>query len=246
MKFPKSTLLLIPITAMALSGCSGEKKKSPTPSSTSAQQPAPSTPSPPPTFTSAQTRKSLILPKEVGPGMQEIKVIANALQDRKIPICSLATAEISGKPEIITRQLSNKAEPQKEVKYTQVVARYDEANEARTAYTNLRKRTASCPPKQHVKPKKIRENFTLFAHDDTWKIREEKISGWEHVRGIERQEYSSSTSKYNILHVMYDYAVRGNLLIATLYYERTEPGKSGAPIEQRATKVLTKQLQKIG
>ncbi|MGI5167478.1 hypothetical protein ACQEU3_24325 [Spirillospora sp. CA-253888] len=246
MKFAKSTLLLIPLTAMTLSGCSGEKKKPPAPPATSAKQPTSSSPSPPPTFTSTQTRKNLILPKEVGPGMQEIKVVANALQGRKIPICSLATAEISGKPEIITRQLSNKAGPQKEVKYTQVVARYGEASEAQTAYTNLRKRVVSCPPKQHVKPKKIRENFTLFAHDDTWKTREEKISEWEHVRGIERQEYSSSTSKYNILHVMYDYAVRGNLLIATLYYERTGPGKSGAPIEQRATEVLTKQLQKIG
>jgi hypothetical protein len=46
--------------------------------------------------------------------------------------------------------------------------------------------------------------------------------------------------------VLYDYALRGNLIVATMYYERTEPRQSGDPVVKRATEVLTKQLRRLG
>lgn len=113
-------------------------------------------------------------------------------------------------------------------------------------FKELRKKAYSCPPKQHIRPKQIRKNFTLFAHDDTWTLSANKISGWGHFRGFEKHIEPPSQTKFNVYYLMYDYAQRNNIVISTIYWERTDPGKSGNSIAKRATSILIKQLQKIG
>jgi len=54
------------------------------------------------------------------------------------------------------------------------------------------------------------------------------------------------TSKYNVFYDVYDYAVRGNVEVSSLYWERVKPTAPGDQIAKKATAVLTKQLQKIG
>jgi hypothetical protein len=228
--------VLLVVSTLILSGCgSDEKKATPAPSASRA------TSTPPPVYSAAQVDKGLLAPDEIASGIKEIRTVADVLKGGGVPICSLSATQLQGKAQVTSRQFTNRASAKDEVKYTQALARY-----ATSAFEALKKKARSCPPKQRVAPKKVRENFTVYAHDDTWTVSEGKLLEWEHLRGKERQEYSASTTKYNIFHVLYDYAVRGNLIVATMYYERTEPKKSGEAVEKRATEVLTKQLRKIG
>jgi hypothetical protein len=40
--------------------------------------------------------------------------------------------------------------------------------------------------------------------------------------------------------------MRGNVVIASVYWQRVRPKKPGDPIAKRATELLTTQLQKFG
>ncbi|MFB4312775.1 hypothetical protein [Actinomadura sp. 21ATH] len=231
---------LLLISALVLTGCGSSDGKS-------APKPSASTPTskPPPTYTAAQVERGLLAPAEIGSGVEQIRTVADVLKNGGVPICSLSAGKLDGSPQVTSRQFSNKADAKDEVKYTQVIARYDTPSNATAAFEALKTKAESCPPKQHVAPRKVRENFTVYAHDDTWKLNEDRILDWRRIRGTEQQKYSASTTKYNIFHVFYDYAVQGNLIVATMYYERTEPKKSGDPIAKRATEVLTRQLQRF-
>ncbi|MFC5749480.1 hypothetical protein [Actinomadura rugatobispora] len=235
--------VMLTVSALAMTGCGGgdEPKAPPRPS-----QAAPSTSAPPPVYTAEQVKRGLIGPGDIGSGIREIRTVADVLKDGGAPICSLTATRLQGDPQITTRQFSSRASGKNEVKYTQVLARYATAQAAAGSYEDLKKKARSCPAKRRVAAKKIREDFTLYAHNDTWKVSEDTLAGWNRLRGTERQEYSASNTEYNIFHVMYDYAARGNLVVATMYYERTEPGKESGPIAERASGVLTKQLRKIG
>lgn len=234
--------LLALACTLTLISCSDKKDKAapPTPSrSTSAS-------TLPPSYSSAQIKGGLLSSREIGSDVREIKVAVEALKDRRAPMCSLSDVTLPGKPEIITRQFTNRAKVRGEIKYAQLVARYDSPNDATGAFGSLRDKARSCPSRKRIPAKKIRENFTLFSHDDTWKTNERPVEGWTHLRGLEKQEFARSLSKFNIFHYMYDYAVQGNVVIATLYWERAEPGQPESPISERATELLTKQLRKFG
>jgi hypothetical protein len=233
--------MLTACAALAVSGCS---KKEP------AAKPIAAEPSPPPTtppsFTAEHVRASLIEAKEVGPQVKQISPVADFLEDNRVPMCSLTGIKLPGQPRLAVRQFTNPAKGKGEIKYAQVVAYYGDRTAASNAYMMVQKKARSCPPKQHVPAKKIRNNFTLFPHDDTWKITEGTLGGWTHIRGSEKHVEPPSLTKYNVYHLTYDYNLRGNVFIASLYYERTEPKESGEPVAGRATGVLTKQLRKIG
>ncbi|REE96010.1 hypothetical protein DFJ69_1430 [Thermomonospora umbrina] len=115
-----------------------------------------------------------------------------------------------------------------------------------SAFTALRSRANSCPQQQKVPAKKKSgTDSTFYPHDDTWKVTENPIAGWSHFRGFEKH-VEPRVMKYNVYFLIYDYAVRGNLVVASLYWERNEPGESGDPIAERATELLTRQLRKFG
>lgn len=208
---------------------------------------AASSPAQPPTYSADQVKSRLLTAGEVGNGVHEAPVEFLPFKDRKAPSCSLSGVSLPAKPELTFQQFSNRTrKASEEVKYAQLVARYESATDATKGYERLKAKARSCPAKQHVPPRKIRENFTLFPHDDTWKTSEDTVAGWQHLRGLEKQVIPRGYTKHNVLHYMYDYALRGNLVVATAYWERTEPDESGTPIAERATELLNKQLRKFG
>jgi hypothetical protein len=240
---PRKILTALFIGGIALTGCSDNKSKAPGPvPGTSGKK----TTTPPANYSSAYIRANLISPREVTERMREIKVVLEGLKDNKAPSCSLSGVRLPDKPEITTRQFTRQADPRSEVRYAQLVARYNDSQEAAAAFQSLQKKAYSCPAKRSVPPKRIDKDTFVFAHDDTWKIQEGSIAGWQHLRGHERQVVPPSQTRYNVFFIMYDYAVRGNVILSTLYMERTEPGKSSNPTAKRATDVLTRQLQKFG
>jgi hypothetical protein len=235
-------IVCLAVAAIIASGCSDDSKpkpKSATPS------PSVSTSPPAPILTEAQLKAALIKPAEISPDIREAQIAVEALKDEKAPMCSLSAAGIAGKPQITTRQFYNPKNRIAEVRYAQIFARYDDAPAAQSAFAALIKKARSCPKKQHIPPKPVTKNFTLFSHDDTWKVSEDTVAQWAHARGLE-EHVEGHFHKYNVYHFIYDYAVRGNVLFASLYWERAEPKKSSDPIIKRATAILAKQLAKIG
>lgn len=233
------TPLLVAVTA-----CGGGDEKKAAQTTPPAR---PAAPTPPPIFSAGQVAAAALDPQEVGPKQRKVALAANFLKDRKAPMCSLSTLELTGEPQFVAHQFGNKAtNPVDRIEYFQLLARYPDAGTASAAFTALQKKAKSCPAKRHVPPRKVRENFTTFAHDDTWRVAEDRLNGWTHLRGSERQLFAASSTKGNIIFFVYDYAVRGNLIVSTLYYERTEKKTDAQPVAERATTILSKQLEKLG
>ncbi|MGK5553315.1 hypothetical protein ACSNOI_17020 [Actinomadura kijaniata] len=231
-------MLLIGI--LVATGCGDSKKKTPPPSPTSAPPPAS------PTYTAEQVKQRMIATKEVSPKARETSVVLDELKDDRALICSMTGFKFPGDPSIVKRQIVNPSKGQDQFQYAQIFALYNNKAAADSAYSALQKKAESCPSKRRVPPKKVRENFTILGHQDTWKAREEPINGWTRLRGVEQQVVPPTATKFNVYHFMYDYAVRGNLVVATMYVERREPKKPADPVAERATELLTKQLQKLG
>jgi hypothetical protein len=240
--------LAVLVALGALTGCGGDDKpESATPTTSAPAAPAPNTTTPPPIYSAAQLKTRLLTAREVGSGQREIRIAADFLNRRRIPMCSLTELKPSGNPQLTTREFRNKTNrPGDEIGYYQLIARYDSPEDAGRAYSELRKKAKACPAKRRVPAKRVRANFTSLAHDDTWKVTEDTVAGWKHVRGYERREFSASATKANIFFFMYDYAVRGNVVLTSLYTERRDPGEPGEPVAKNATKTLTKQLEKLG
>jgi hypothetical protein len=134
--------VFLTISALALAGCGGDgEKKTDSPPGAA----APSTSAPPPIYTADQIEKGLLTPKEIGSGIQEIGTVADVLKDGSAPTCSLTATKVQGKPQITTRQFSSRASGKDEVKYTQVLARYDTVDAAAGSYEALKKKVRSCP-----------------------------------------------------------------------------------------------------
>jgi hypothetical protein len=72
------------------------------------------------------------------------------------------------------------------------------------------------------------------------------IGDWDHLRGFETHVEPPSSSRYNVFYDVYDDVHNGNLVVASLYWERIEPTMTpGTLIARRATRVLRKQLELI-
>ncbi|MFP3961397.1 hypothetical protein SMC26_03620 [Actinomadura fulvescens] len=229
---------------LVLAGCGGDDKKSgPKKSST---PPSPS-PSAQPSYDAAKVREALLKPGEIGKGLREVQVSLLPLQDKQIPICSLGGAKVDGEPRITIRQFTDRKSSTSRTNYSQLVAHYDDSAAASQAFAKVKTKATACPAKKRVNAKRIPgKRVVLFSHDDTWKTSGDSVEGWTHLRGFERQLYSASQTTENVLFFVYDYAVRGNVLVTTVYWERTKPSKSGEPVAARAMEILTKQLRKIG
>ncbi|WP_026413949.1 hypothetical protein [Actinomadura oligospora] len=229
--------------ALALTGCGGSHKKKAAPS--------PSTPtttpsSPPPTYSADQVKAALLAPADIKKGIHQIKVVLDPLKFDKVPICSLTGFKMPGSPQLTTRQFVNDTLGAEQFQYAQLIARYDDTASATSAYSALNSAASKCPKRRHIPPKKVTENFTIFSHNDTWKVADSTIQSWTHLQGTEQQVYPPDATKFNVYNVFYDYASRGNVVIATMYAQRTAPKASAAPIAQQASTVIQKQLGKFG
>lgn len=239
-----SCWLLIAILAANL-GTTACSKNEPQPARRSSPTIAKNGPSPP-LWSSEHLESALLDQREVATGMRQSTVAVSSLQKKQAPMCSLTGTRFIGRPQIITRQFANPTKRDTEPKYAQIFGRYNRSLAAEVAYTAIKKRAENCPKKQHVPPKRLPGNFVLFEHDDTWRISSDRIGQWTHLRGFEKHVEPESATKRNVFYFIYDYAFRGNVLVATLYWERTEISDRGKTIAERATNILTKQLTKIG
>ncbi|MEV4252558.1 hypothetical protein AB0J52_05255 [Spirillospora sp. NPDC049652] len=230
------------VTALALTGCGGSHKKAPP----SPSAPATSPSNPPPSYSAEQVKAALLAPADIKKGIHQIKVVLDPLKYDKVPICSLTGFKMPGTPQLTTRQFVNDTLGADQFQYVQLVARYNDAASANSAYSSLSNAANKCPKRRHVPPKKVTENFTIFSHNDTWKVTGDAIQSWAHLQGTEQQVYPPDATKYNVYNVFYDYAARGNVVIATMYAQRTTPKASATPIAQQAATVIQKQLGKFG
>ncbi|MCP2336598.1 hypothetical protein [Actinomadura rupiterrae] len=231
------------MTAVSVSGCGGGHHKASAPR-TSASTSAP--PPPPPTYAQAQVSAALLTPKEIGGDISRIELAVDALKHDQFPSCSLSSLKLPGAPKLALRQYTNSAKGKGEVKYAQAFALYGDATSAASAFDFIKSKSMACPAKHHTPKRPLTEDTFILPHEDIWKATQDTVGQWAHVRGTEQELFSRDVSKYNLFHYFYDYTQRGNLVIGTLYWERTEPKGSPDPIAQRATALLTKQLNKLG
>lgn len=228
-----------------LTGCSsGHKDKHATqPSSPSSGAPTSAVP----TYVPAKVQAALLPPNEVGKGFFALPKIADQFKDQQAPLCSLTGLKLPPSSLAKIRQITNGATGGDNIQYVQFVATYSTAKGAADAYSAISQKLAACPAKHHVPAKQLDGGRTQYGHDDTWKVQpSDNVTGWAHTRSVEQQTYDRGISKKNIFHNFYDYAVRGNLLIASVYQARTDPGGSDKAIAQRSTEILTSQLGKFG
>jgi len=163
-----------------------------------------------------------------------------------VPSCSASSVRLSGKPQTIGRQLETAKRGYTGTHFIQLIAIYPTADEAAGAMAKLRAKAKACPAKRHFPAKRLGKRRFSIAHTDTWTVTEGAIAGWTHIRGFEKHVEPPRTSRFNVFYDVYDYAIRGNVIVSSLYWERVKPTIPGQRIAQKATRVLTKQLQKIG
>lgn len=245
----RSIVVCLVLAGLTLAGCGGGHS-TPKAAKSTGSAPAPTaspTPSPP-TFTSQQVLRHLISAKEVGPYFKQTVIGTRALLDGKALMCSQSGVKLPGKPELGARQYTASVRVPNDMYYSQFIALYSDQEQAARAFSTLKAAATACPPKQHVSARKdSTTNATLFAHDDAWTIaQQDTVQNWTHLHGWEREVYPTNPKKPDITFDAYDYSVRGNLLLVTLYAERTIPKDTGDAISKRASMVLMKQLQAFG
>ncbi|ACY96723.1 hypothetical protein Tcur_1138 [Thermomonospora curvata DSM 43183] len=240
---PHGTFAIICASCIALASCSSDTDPPKAATATPTPGRSTTTSPPAPNYSLKHIKENLIPPKEVTEGLREIKVKFLGVKEGKVASCSMSEVELPGEPEVITRQFIKSGHPPTETHYIQLIARYNAPQGAHKAFQKIQIKARSCPPKQDVPPRRTTEGTTILPHKDTWQTKEGTIEGWQYLRGHERREVPRSMTRYNVYFMMYDYAVRGNVLVCTYYSERREPGKSGDPIAKRATEILTKQLK---
>jgi hypothetical protein len=239
--FPMYLLL----TGLLVGGCggSGDVKQPPagSPSKTAA---APSTPRP--SYGPDEVASSLLQPKEIGPGAKRLAATIKGIKEKGAPSCSDSSIKLPGRPQLIARQFGPESSRYVGSNYAYIAAIYDDGESAAQAFDAIKSKVNACPSKRHVPAKKLPGNLIAVQHDDTWKVTEDNLSGWTHIRGLEKKVEPPSSGIYNVRFISYDYVIRGNAVFSSVYFERVKRTASGDPVAKRATKLLTKQLQKIG
>jgi hypothetical protein len=241
---PRTLIVHFTTAGLLLTGCaSGGKdaKQSPAPVAPSAKSATPE-----PSHAPAQVKSALLSAGEIAARVRAQPLTVEGLKQKAVPVCADSYTALPAAPEIVARQFGPSGRYLGD-NYAQVVAIYKDAESATKAFSAVQRKATSCKSKRHVPPKKIKgTKVTTLAYDATWKQTADTISGWTHIRGAEKRTYPPSLSTINVIYEVYDYTVQGNVVIAALYWERVKPTASAGPIASRATKLLTKQLHKIG
>jgi hypothetical protein len=235
--------------ATASSGCGGDGDAANKDQDRAADRgvAAPPASAPPPIFDVAHIRTALLPPNEVAAGAKTQAPTYPGLTEAAVPACSATAFHLPGKPKTLARQLRTTfRRGYTGTAYIQIVALYPDAAAASAAMAKVRAKAKSCPAKRHFPAKRVGKRKIALAHTDTWTATEGTMAGWTHVRGFEKRVDPPSASKFNVFYDVYDYATRGNVLAASLYWERVAPTVPGRRIADRATTVLTKQLRRIG
>jgi hypothetical protein len=168
------------------------------------------------------------------------------LTEAGVPGCSASTVGLPGQPKTVGRQLETSKRGFTGTHYIELIAVYPDAAAAAAAMAKVRAKAKACPAKRRFPAKRLGNRQVSIEHTDTWTVTEDSVAGWTHVRGFEKHVEPPRTSKFNIFYDVYDYAVRGNVVLGSLYWERVRPSIPGDRIADQATTVLTKQLTAIG
>ncbi|GAB3279371.1 hypothetical protein GCM10027589_05880 [Actinocorallia lasiicapitis] len=126
---------------------------------------------------------------------------------------------------------------------------YSDATNASDAFSELREKVNKCKKKIIVKrtPLPDSDNKRFDAgFDSEWSDNDKPVAKWTRIGGFQKADFADYFGKYNVVYTAFDYALRGNLVVVSLYWEGTEPAKSGAPIAKRAEALLVKQLERLG
>ncbi len=241
---PRALIVTCTTAGLLLTGCAsgGEDAKR----SSAPVAPSPASATPIPSHAAERVKSALLSADEIASRVRSQPLTVEGLKQKAVPVCADAYTTLPGSAEIIARQFGPAGRYLGD-NYAQVVAIYNDAESAKKAFSAIQRKATACKSKGHVPPRKIKgTKITTLAYDATWKQTTDTISGWTHIRGAEKRTYSPSLSTINVIHEVYDYAVQGNVVIAALYWERVKPTASAGPIASRATRLLTKQLQKIG
>jgi hypothetical protein len=240
----RSLVIYPAFAALVLGGCGGDGESARQDAAAPPATPRPSTP--PPTFDVDHVKTSLLPPKDVARDVRPQAPTFPGLTEAGVPSCSASSIRLSGKPQTIGRQLETSKRGYTGTHFIQLIAIYPAAPEAAGAMAKIRAKVKACPAKRHFPSKRLGERRFSVSHTDTWTVTEDAVAGWTHIRGFEKHVEPPTTSRFNVFYDVYDYAVRGNVIVASLYWERVKPTTPGQRIAQQATKVLTKQLQMIG
>jgi len=228
------------LLAGATAGCGGDEPKA-----ASKTPPPPSTASPSaPTYTETQLKSSLLPPQDIDKNLRNQRTKPPGLSKQSVFACTDSPVKVAGPQWSSIRYLADTSSVYAP-HYAQFVAVYDKAAAAQREFDKIRTAARKCPAKGHVDSEKTAGNRILLGYDYTWSMREESIDGWRLMRASHKRT-AKAAGKSNTISFAMDYGIRGNALIASIYWERLRPGDSGDSIDKDATEVLTKQLQKIG
>jgi hypothetical protein len=244
---PALHVCLALFAVLVTGGCGGNPPAKPERAADreSGTQPAAAQPTAPrPTlYALDDVRTALIGPQEVGRHVRTQPPRFPGLTRAGAPMCSASTIRLPGSPTTLGRQLEASPRGYLGAHYIQLVAVYASPASASRALARIGARAAGCPRKRHLPGKRINKRLYTLDHTDTWRLTRDTIGGWRHLRGFEKRVEPPSSSRYNAFYDVYDYVHKGNLLIASLYWERVEPTATpGTTIATRATRVLHKQL----
>lgn len=246
MPIPRTHVLFVGLI-LVIAGCSdGPAKKGD--SSSPARNISPTlSASPGPSYTALKLKSFLLTAGDISSKVTRQPVNIPGLKQRQIAICSVTPVTLPGDPQLVTHQFGNPDSRYTGANYFQRVAIYTDAASAMKAFQTVQARIRKCPAKHHVPAKPVAgTKAVLLEHDDTWKSTSDVLRGWTHTNGFEKHVEPPSSSIINVFYISYDYAVRGNVLLTSFYYERVKPSAAGAPIARRSSAVLAKQLTKIG
>ncbi|WP_285491911.1 hypothetical protein [Actinomadura sp. NBRC 104425] len=232
-------LVISALLAGVTAGCGGDEPKA------ASKTPSPSTASPSaPTYAEAQLKSALLPPQDIGKKLRDQRTMPQGLSEQSVPTCPDSPVKVAEPQWSSIRHLADTSSPYG-THYAQFAAVYGDAAAAQREFDKIRTAARECPAKGNVESKKLSNNRIRLGYGYTWSMREESIEGWRLVRSSFKKT-AKAAGKSNTLSFAMDYGIRGNALIASLYWERLPPGDSGDPISKYATDILTKQLQKIG
>jgi hypothetical protein len=233
----------IAVAGLAVTGCgSGHSKKTTNPT---ASKPATPMSTPPPSYAPDLVRKSLIAAKDVSSSVTPRKPDVPGFKDAAVAICVVTPQSLPGSPSITVQQFNNDQNLLLGLNYDELAAVYSDGASALKAYTVIKTKVKACPAKRRVAPKQVNQNKVQISFEHTWTSSEDVISGWSHLRGIEKDVHSADTTN-NVTYIVYDFATRGNVVLASLFWQKVSPKKSFDSFAKQATDILNKQLAKIG
>lgn len=239
LRFPVTCLTTV---ALTLTGCGGGHKGP----AASSRSPTTRNSTPIPVLDVTHVRTSLLEPAEIASDLKAQPPTFPGLTEAAAPSCSVSSISLPGSPKTIGRQLGTSSKGYTGAHYIELVAVYPGATAAAEATKTIRTQVKGCPAKRQFPQKRLGGRRFALEHTDTWVVTEDLIGGWTHIRGFEQHVEPPSSSIYNVFYDVYDYAIRGNVVLTSLYWERVKPSVSGDTIAKKATAILTRQLPKIG